>query len=212
MEAQARPLPPWLTIWFEPRKTIGRIVDSDPKYGVATLAMLVGLGRAPDRASAHDLGDTMSLSAIAVFGVLVGPIGGLVSLYITGALVRWAGSWFNGEATSEEVRAAIAWSSVPVICALPLWIPRLILFGDELFRSSTPRLEANPLLALPLLGLAAVDIAAAIWAFVVLLNCLAEVHQFSAWRALVALLLSFLVVLVPILLFVVVSQIVTITP
>lgn len=100
-------------------------------------------------------------------------------------------AWRTGE--SEQVRAAIAWSSVPLIWALLLWIPELVLFGQDLFTSSTPRLDANPLLAVALIGFGLVELTIGIWAIVVFLKCLGQVQGFSAWRALGNALLAFLI-------------------
>ncbi len=104
----------------------------------------------------------------------------------------------------EQVRAAIAWSSVPLIWALPLWIPELALFGQDLFTKATPRLDANPLLAVALIGFGLVELIIGIWAIVVFLKCLGQVQGFSAWRALgnalLAFLIVFTVILIPILL------------
>jgi hypothetical protein len=201
MEIQTQPqsLSPFLSIWVKPRETIRRIVDTDPTQHVVLLAMLAGIGQALDRASSRNTGDSLPLVAILAVCIIAGPIGGIISLYLSGALFRWTGSWLGGQASSEEVRAAIAWSSVPTIFILPLWIPELLIFGEELFTSSTPRMEANPLLAIILLGFLLIEIVVGVWAFVVLLQSLGEVHRFSAWKAFGAVILGILVVLVPIL-------------
>ena len=180
------PLSPWLSIWIWPRKTIRQIVDADPRYGVTLLAILAGFGQALDEASSGDMGDTLSLPAIFVLCAILGPIGGLISLYFAAALWRWTGSWLGGKASSQEVRAAIAWSSVPNIWAMLLWVPYLAICREEMFTSAMPRTEASLLLLLLLLGLGLVEIVISLWAFIVLLKCLAEVHRFSAWRALAA--------------------------
>ena len=70
-----------------------------------------------------------------------------------------------------------------------LWIPELLLFGEELFTEATPRLDAAPELQGLLLVFVAVELTAALWAFVAFLKCLGEVQGFSAWRALLNLLL-----------------------
>jgi hypothetical protein len=161
--------------------------------------MLAGVGQALDRASSRSIGDSIPLVAILAICVILGPIGGIISLYIGGALFRWSGSLLGGQASSQEVRAAIAWASVPTIAVLSLWIPELLIFGEELFTSATPRIDANPFLAVLLLGFAAIEIIAAIWAFVISLQSLGEVHKFSAWKALGAVVLGTLVILVPLL-------------
>ena len=204
MTAGEQPQPaPWLTIWFKPRETIRHIVDTDPDYRVFVLAMLVGIAQALDRASSKNAGDTLPVAVILLLCVVLGPIGGLVSVYIGGALFRWIGGWFGGTATSAEVRAAIVWSSLPVIGAMVLWIPKFVLFGEEIFTSTMPRTESNPGLLLALMGFLVIDLIAAIWTFILLLKCLGEVHRFSAWRALGVVILSWLIIIVPIALLVV---------
>jgi len=201
MDAPSLPsqtLSPWLSIWIKPRETIRRIVDSDPSYRVLLLTALAGIGQALDRASTRNTGDDLSLPVILVICLVAGPIGSIISLYIGGALLRWIGSWFGGQASSEEVRAAMAWSSVPVILSYVLWIPELVLFGEEMFTSVTPRIEANPALAFLLLGFAVIQLILAVWSLVLLLKCLGEVHEFSAWKALAVILVAGLILFVPI--------------
>jgi hypothetical protein len=199
MAIQTQSSSPLLSIWIKPRETIRKIVDTDPTKHVILLAMLAGIGNALDRSSSRNAADLLPLATILLICILAGPVGGIISLYIGGALFRWTGSWLGGKATSEEVRAAIAWASVPSIFILPIWIPELLIFGEELFTSSTPRLEANPLLGILLLGFAAFEIVVGIWGLVIFMLTLGEVHGFSAWKALAATVLGLLVVVVPIL-------------
>lgn len=195
--SNSRSVTPFISIWFKPRETIRRIVETDPGRHVVLLAALAGVGETLDRASGRSLGDILPFGVVLAFGLVLGPIAGIISIYLGGALYRWSGSWLGGQATTEQVRASLAWSSVPVIAALPLWILQILMVGEEMFTTSTPRLEANPLLAILLLGIIAIEVGAAIWAFILLLNTLAEVHRFSAWKALGALVLGSLVIIVP---------------
>jgi len=198
-QAQPQSLSPFLSIWVKPRETIRKIVETDPTKHVILLAMLAGIGQALDRASSRNAGDTIPLLAILGVCIILGPIGGIISLYLGGALYRWSGSWLGGKASSEEVRAAIAWSSIPTIFILPLWILELLIFGEEMFTSSTPNIDANPLLLAILLGFAAIELVVGLWALVVFLQSLGEVHGFSGWKAFGTVFLGTLVILVPIL-------------
>jgi hypothetical protein len=186
-------------MWVRPRDTIQQIVSSDPTRTVLLLAALSGFGSALDNASIRSLGDKFELPMIFTMTAIVGPISGILGLYIGGALVRWTGTWIGGVASSQNIRAAIAWSSVPLIWALLIWIPELALIGDELFKSETPRMDASYTLLLAFLGLSLIELVIAIWALVVLLKSLGQVQGFSAWKALGNLLLSALVIAVPIL-------------
>lgn len=189
---------PWVTMWTKPRATIQQIVDTNPERLVLVLAAIAGFSKALDRASMRSMGDKLEWPIIFLIAAIAGPIGGIISLYIGSALIRWTGNWIGGKSTSENIRAAIAWSSVPTIWALVLWIPELVLFGQELFTTETPNIDANVSLALVLFGFAAIEITIGVWAFIVLLKCLGQVQGFSAWKALGNLILSVLVFFVPI--------------
>ena len=131
----------------------------------------------------------MDLPTLLVMALLVGPLFGILGAYVGGWLLRWSGRLLGGSARPAEIRAAIAWSGVPYVASMLLWIPELLLFGEELFTEATPRLDAAPELQGLLLVFVAVELTAALWAFVAFLKCLGEVQGFSAWRALLNLLL-----------------------
>lgn len=192
--AGVAPRHPWLTIWLRPRDTVRALVAFDPRHGVLLLAALGGIGEALDRASLRDMGDRIAVSWILLAGLLLGPLGGLVSLWVGGALLERTGHILGGHAPALHVRTALAWGSVPVVASLPLWGPKLLLFGAEMFTSETPQLEADPLLVISLLALAGLELALGAWAMVLVLKGVGEVHGFSAWRALGAVALAALLV------------------
>jgi hypothetical protein len=197
MIAQSQTFNPWLTIWTQPRATIRQIVKHNPDYQVIVLGALLGMAQALDRAAARNAGDSLGLPMILLLCLIGGPIGGLVFLYLGGALLQWIGRWLGGLATMAEVRAALAWSSVPNIFGLAIWLPALALLGSDLFTATAPRVAAQPLLALVLLALAAIKLFLGVWSTLLTLWCLSEVQQFSVWRALGSVLLAGLILIVP---------------
>lgn len=187
-------LNPWVSMWTKPRATIAQIVARDPTHFVLPLAALSGFSQALDRASMRSAGDTLDLSAIFLFAAIGGPVGGIITLYLGSLLLRWTGSWIGGTATTQHIRAAIAWSGVPLVWALVLWVPELAIFGKELFTTATPRIDASVGMLLLFLGFAAIEVVVGAWAFVVALKSLGQVQGFSAWKALANGLLALLVV------------------
>jgi hypothetical protein len=168
---------PWATIWTRPRATIRRIVETDVHYQVTFLAILSGaliwLERrwsSPSAAAAFPM--------LVVIAVVVGAILGIVELYINGVLLKWAGAALGGVGSYGEVRAALAWSRVPVIVAVSIGILAILLgngapmipFGDNAPDSSRSISLLHSVLLL--------------WGFVIMLKSVGEVHRFSAWRAL----------------------------
>lgn len=192
-----RTLDPWLSMWTKPRETIRQIVQSGGDYGVLLLAALGGVAQVLDRATSQNLADEMSVGAILLVALIAGPVAGVLGLYVFGWLLEQTGGWIGGAASGSDLRAALAWGSLPNVAGLLLWIPALALAGGEMFRSATPQLEAQPLLALLLLPIGLLWIALAIWSFVLILLAISEVQRFSAWRALGNLLLAGLLFAVP---------------
>ena len=188
---------PFLTIWTRPRATIRGILDQNPTYLVIPLAMAGGVVQALDRATQRNAGDALPLGAILGMALVAGSIGGLIGLYIGGALTGWAGRLLGGRGTGEEVRAALAWAEVPVLATIPIWIIQLALIGKEMFTSETPNLEANPALGLVLMATGVIEIVLGIWALVIMFKCVGEAHGFSAWKALGSMLLLVLIIAVP---------------
>lgn len=192
-----RQLNPWIHMWLHPRITIQQVIDTDPTRLVILIAMITGISESLNRAGLRDYGDGLSISAIVGLAVFLGPIGGIIRLYLFGFLIRWTGTWLRGEADGEEIRAAYAWSSVPIVWSLCLWIPQIFTFGEELFTSETPMIDADPFLSYQLIGFGLVEFVVGVWSFFIFLHALGQVQGFSAWKALLNLVLAALVVLVP---------------
>lgn len=189
---------PLLSVWFHPKVTIRHIVDHTPEKHVQLLAVISGIFRFIDQSSQKSLGDTVSMLGILGLAVLIGIPAGLISLYLTGALFRWTGSWLGGNATDRDVRAVYAWSSVVDIVGLIIFLPLILVFGRGWFQSSPSWADSSAGLLIVML-LIPLGLILLIWRAVIFLSGLAEVHNFSIWKSLVATVLGFMILLIPIL-------------
>jgi hypothetical protein len=181
---------PWFSIWTEPRATMRKVLDTDPEYLVFMLGIMLGVSDCIDRASSKNSGDMFTIPAVFALCAIMGPIGGLTILYGASALLKWAGKLLGGQGSYSHIRAAFAWSSVPLIWGLLLWIPGLALFGEELFTKETPLIDSSIVLAVAAGCFGGLQVVLFFWSFIVFLKCLAEAQRFSAWRALLNVLLS----------------------
>jgi hypothetical protein len=168
---------PWVTIWTQPRATVRRIVDADVRYHVVSLAVLWGaLSRLELRWSQAPTGSIWPLMVVA--SVILGAIGGVVVLYIASAMLKWSGSALGGVATHAQVRAAYAWSHVPIIVGVSIGIASILLgTGGPMFSRVPDSESASATVSI-------LQSVFAIWTFVVILKTVGEVHRFSAWRTL----------------------------
>lgn len=199
MEDQPQPFKPLLSIWLKPRETIRKIVDTDPTSYVILLAMLNYIIGELNSASKNNMGDHLPLWEGLIVYVILGAIEGVIRLYLGGICLRWVGSKLGGQATSGEVRAAIAWSLVPSIVASFFLIPELLIFGEEMFKSSTPVMNSSFFWGICSIVFFIIKLILAIWACVLSIVCLSEVHRFSKWKAFATYIIGFLIIFLPIL-------------
>lgn len=188
---------PWVDIWTQPRRTVRALLDTDPGRAVVPLAVLGGVGQVLYRAIGDNLGDQMPAWGIVLLAVVFGPLLGLGSVYLGAVLLRWTGRWIGGTGSAPQIRTALAWANVPGVAGQVLWGMLLLIVGAEIFRSEMPAVEANPLLALLMTTAGLATLLLGVWAVVILLKGLGEVQGFSAWKALVNVLLPTAVIVVP---------------
>jgi hypothetical protein len=204
--ASAEPLVPWISIWTRPRATLRQVLHGDPRRSVFRLAALGGVAGALRLASTSGFGDAHPAPVVLAVCLAGGAVGGILALFVLTSLVGLAGRWLGGQGHLPEVMAALAWSYVPAIWGLALWLPRAALLGEETFQSLPAGIDGNPPAALLFGLLQLAQTLICFWGFLITLKCIAEAHRFSAWRALGAFVVVGLMVAVPVGLVMVAAQ------
>lgn len=187
---------PWLKMWTKPRETIRSIVKADPDYRLWWLAGFYGfpmlLSSAQNLSLSGKLSPVVIVIGAAVFAALVGMLG----FQITSALVHWTGKWLGGVGTFLQVRAAVAWSNVTNVGASLLWLLLVAFFGADVFVRTFPESTfVGASLAL-VSSIFILQTVLSVWSFVLFVRSLAEVQQFSVWRAIINIILPFVIVTV----------------
>lgn len=173
---------PFLTIWYMPRPTLRAILLTDPDKYVLLLAALPGLIGGVIGALITPAPPTVKMITL-LFSFIFGPVMGIVVLYIWGALFSWLGFFLGGKGTAQEVRAAFAWGYVPqIVLVLPLAGLQLLAISSFMPQMAAGMEPSSTLAAFSGL-LSCLLLPASIYAFIIMLQCLGEAHQFSAWRA-----------------------------
>lgn len=185
-------LNPWKTMWLKPRETIREIIKHDPRHLVIILAALLGISRIIDRAGLYLPAFLITSPFLTLFVVLViGSVAGIVIVYVNAAFLEFTGKFIGGQGTSKNLRAATVWSNVPNFWVLPF---------EVLTTAVLPLLVKNPTaIVVPYALVLIAGIVTSIWSFVLYLHSIGEVHRFSAWKALAALILSVIALLAVIL-------------
>ena len=191
MRTAKRPI--W-SIWTRPRQTISLIVNEDPEYGVLAITVFSGISLtfmdmflgAKDR--------EIVLVVVLPLIMIAGPVRGLLSLYVGGWLLLLVGRRLGGSASPGELRAAIAWSNVPVAASCLGWFLLLAIFRDELFRS---RLEQGGTLGYLSGGVVTAEAVLILWGYLILAVCLSTVQRFSLWKSIINLGVTALILWLP---------------
>ncbi|WP_176524420.1 YIP1 family protein [Bacillus sp. AFS075034] len=190
---------PWFTIWIKPRETVRYMEENYSLIYIYILVAIGGISEALNVAALQNFGDRMSITSIIAYAFIMGPISGILGLYIFQFLFKWTGKWIGGKATSQELKYVFGAMKIPLIWYLLLWIPELSIFGTEPFYSEMKSVLNSDILLYVyiILGIIKVGLGMGI-VLVLFVKCLSEVQQFSIWRAIGNILLSVVIVYLPI--------------
>lgn len=177
-------LNPWRSIWLRPRATIRQIVTTDPEHHVLAIVAANSVIGALIGAFAPGNENRLGLFFLMLVVLVLAPIAAVIMLYLLAALLRWTGRWLGGFASSRDLRAAIAWGSVPSVIVGAVLLASMLVPGLELFPAPPPEIGSNPLLLATYGTGPKLQTLAAIWSMVALVLCVGEVQGFSAWKAL----------------------------
>src|SRR6185295_4803199 len=166
---------PWLSVWRKPRATIARIAAANPRRHVWLLAALGLIGALVGQIILAGLAAAL-LDWRAILGlVLFGTIVGILGLYLSGFFYWLGGKLFGGRALPVAIRAAVAWSELPLVlgAAICLAIVAALHVLDS-------RLDPDLLTVL----LSVIAFATALWALILKWLMLGRVQNFGFWRTL----------------------------
>ena len=115
---------------------------------------------------------------------------------LAAGLFYWTGKWIGGIGTFQNIRGAVARSNVPSLVNTLIWIMNMLMFGKRIFSAG--------FFVMPVLGgelafvvlVSFVQLAVAVWAFIILLKALGEAQGFSAWKGLLNVLIPIFIIFI----------------
>lgn len=174
---------PWFAIWTKPKATITQIVAENPNRSLWLLAFIYGFSSLMNLFQSMAIGNATSTVLALILTLIIAPFYGYISFAIWSWFVYFTGKWFKGQGTYHAVRASYAWSCVPILLTIPLWILMLIIFKEQIFNNfSDPSLLSSGLTFFLFVILIA-KVVLAVWAFVIFVNALSAVQQYSVVRS-----------------------------
>ena len=187
---------PWFTIWRFPEKTISRLVSAKSNDQVRLITALLGISIALSSFAYTDFfGIEIKSKYLSVFyAIISGAVGSLLYVNVGSYYLSFIGSKLSGSGKSGQVKLAIIWSSVPLIVAIPFWIPATIL---DLFLYDIQK----PMLLVSLMFIGtlfnSIGRVLHIFSFAYFVRMLAAVHHFSGWKSFSTIVIGALSVMIP---------------
>ena len=172
---------PWLSVWRYPEKTINRLVSAKQFQNQGLLTALIGLSFTLSVYTLID--DIEGLNRLPflpiITALILGLVGSVLYIHFGAVLLTRISSMFKGSSKPEQVRIAIAWSSVPLIVAILFWpmTPLIIFrlighFNETLIVSS---------LAISMIFVVISRILF-IYSFGILSRMMSAINHFSIWK------------------------------
>lgn len=195
----------FIKIWTSPRYVLKYINDHEYDKYINVLLFLAGISRAFDRASVKGMGDTFPLWGIILICIILGGLLGWISFYIYAVLVSAAGKLFDGKGDSYSILRIFSYAMIPSILTLFLLIIQIAIYGVEVFKHDDYMVSDGWFDTVFVYGLIIFEIILGICTMVFTVIGVSEVHKISIWESVLSLLMPFLIILVPILIFVLLS-------
>lgn len=186
----------WTSIWIEPKKAMRSAITHEKKQLVTILIIITGIINFLDRAIGENLGDSMPFLVILLLAIVGGAITGFIGWWILSGLATLIGKWLGGTGTYQEMKIVVGISYIPIALSGVIYIFDLLFLGSSLFKD----VEISVLQVIWLLLSSSISVVLSCWSIFLLIKGVAEAHRFSSWKALLALILPYILLFAAIML------------
>lgn len=174
---------PWFYILIRPRQTIQEIVDYSPNYRLWPLAIIYSISSLLNMAQTYSWGINVNFYVLIFLIIAASAIWGYVAFNIFSFIIFLIGKVLQGKGSFKAVRAAFAWSNVPAIANLILWVFLFYFFRERLFK---PLTSPTLLEGFIFLSVFITQVILSLWSLIIYICALAQVQQFSILRAILS--------------------------
>ena len=120
---------------------------------------------------------------IVAISLILSVFVGMLAISIVSALLLWTGRWLGGEGSFQHIRAAVAWSNIPNVGVILMWIVLMSTFGGSVFLSDFYMIPMEGNWTTLLKAICTIKVIFWAWGLILLLCTLSEVQKFSIGKA-----------------------------
>ncbi|NGX28382.1 MAG: hypothetical protein K940chlam1_00561 [Candidatus Anoxychlamydiales bacterium] len=181
---------PWLSMWVKPKKTIQKIIEINPNFRLFFLSAIYGFISLISSSQSFTLGYHLHFLWIILISIVLSSLWGYTIFSVASFFAYFTGKWLKGAAKYQEVRSALAWSSIPMIGNLFLWILLFIVFHTALLQDFPGTFILTSVQTSFLFVVLFIQLLLSIWILVLFINALAQVQKFSIGKSILNILIA----------------------
>lgn len=135
-----------IDLFRKPRTSFNRIINEKlDRYKIWLLA-LVGISSLLGNAISKHIGDNFGIIGILLYIIVLGPIIGIILMYLLSYFISLTGKWLKGNATTNTIVNIISYATIPLTLGIIIDILNIILFGSIIFTKGFNIHDYNTLL------------------------------------------------------------------
>lgn len=184
---------PWISMWTKPKDTIRKIVDVNPNYKLFTLSSIYGFVSLIGSSQSFSLGEKLNTFLILISCIILAPLWGYLIFSSASYFIFFTGKWFKGIAKYSQIRCAVAWSNVPMIVNLFIWLMLFMVFKGDILKDFPVNYAFSNFERVFLFIMMLAQLGISIWIIILYVNSLAEVQKFSVGKAILNLLIAIVI-------------------
>ncbi|MED3661525.1 YIP1 family protein [Ureibacillus sp. FSL K6-8385] len=177
---------PFLSVWMHPKKTARYVVQ---EKSLLFVFLILYLGYFGTFFSSYDpeIFPEIPIWALILISVIASPFIAVISNAFSALGIWLFGKLFAGKGTYQQIFKAIALSALPSIVLIPIYLLWFLIDSNSFLY------PGEGFSFFSILSNLAIFVTS-IWAIVISIAAIAEIHQFSNWKAFFTLLLFTIVV------------------
>jgi hypothetical protein len=181
---------PFKTILTKPKETILQVVNINPNYKLWLLSFIYGFVSILGFSQSVSLGYKLNFYLIIIFCAILATLWGYVAFSVSSFFVYITGRWLKGIANYKSIRAAFAYSNVPMIVNIFIWLVLIFVFQDKIFKDFPTSYILDKFEMIILFTALFIQLIISVYVIVLYINTIAAVQNFSILRAIFNIILS----------------------
>jgi hypothetical protein len=179
-------------IWVYPRKVFRFIHETGYTNYFYLLLIVSGIISTLQRKLDKGI-EQNEVVSVFIMAILFGGLFGWLGTYIYASLISFTGKWLDGKAKTHRILRTLAYANIPFVCSIIVYIIQLYFIKYDTLNTSFSEGERDTIFYMFI----SINAILTLWTVVLSVVGIAEVQAFSIGKAILNLVLPWLMLAVP---------------